>query len=298
MLKTRIITAVVLLVVLLAVLAGGEPLFFPALLVFLYAGLAEAIRLFHPERKPWISAALWTAAFAWFGWMVWYGPVTPWSFDRDQSVRIVPGSGPLDHVDHWLFVLASLFWLVRFAPSLKVGLPPLGSIGNFLLCRMYAIGLLAAFAAIAVFYNQSAIYLLSVMALVWVADIGAYFSGRAFGKRKLAPSISPGKSWEGAIGGGISVLVLATALIVVGGPALGDTFPVHLHARLGWVPTLAILVVLVAFSVMGDLFESQLKRRAGVKDSGNTLPGHGGVLDRIDALVPVLPMAALVHGLL
>ena len=281
MLKTRIITAVVLLVVLLAVLASGQPLAVATvLLVFLFSGLAEAFRLFHPERPPWISATLWTGAFAWFAWFAWFRP--------QGAVGI----------EQWLFLLASLFWAVRFAPSLKLGLPPMAGIGNLLLSRLYALSLLAAFAAIAVFYARSPIYLLSVMAIVWVADIGAYFSGRALGKRKLAPSISPGKSWEGAIGGGISVLVLATALIVVGGPALGDTFPVHLHARLGWLPTLAILVGLVAFSVVGDLFESQLKRRAGVKDSGNTLPGHGGVLDRIDALVPVLPMAALVHGLL
>jgi phosphatidate cytidylyltransferase len=281
MLKTRIITAVVLLVVLVAVLASGQPLAFAAvLLAFLYAGLAEAFRLFHPERKPWISAALWTGAFAWFAWFAW--------FRRTGAVGI----------EQWLFLLASLFWLLRFAPSLKLGLPPLNGLGNVLLSRLYALALLAAFAAIAVFYGRSPVYLLSVLALVWVADIGAYFAGRALGKRKLAPSISPGKSWEGAIGGGIAVLVLASAVIAAGGQALGDTFPAHLHAQLGWLPTLAILALLVAFSIVGDLFESQLKRRAGVKDSGKTLPGHGGVLDRIDALVPALPMAAMIHGLI
>jgi phosphatidate cytidylyltransferase len=135
------------------------------------------------------------------------------------------------------------------------------------------------------------------MVLVWIADIGAYFSGKAFGKRKLAPTISPGKSWEGAIGGGIAVLLVASISIVLAqaaAPWLQDTFAYKLQARFGWALTLLALLVLVAASVIGDLFESQLKRRAGMKDSSNLLPGHGGVLDRIDALIPVLPLAALI----
>jgi phosphatidate cytidylyltransferase len=145
-----------------------------------------------------------------------------------------------------------------------------------------------------VLFSFSPLYLLSVMAIVWVADIGAYFSGKAFGKHKLAPSISPGKSWEGAVGGGIAVLVLATLTVVYGGDAFADTFAVRVQRGYGWPALLAILVLMVAASVVGDLFESQLKRRAGMKDSSNLLPGHGGVLDRIDALVPVLPLAALI----
>ena len=151
-------------------------------------------------------------------------------------------------------------------------------------------------AIVALFKFHSPLYLLSVMALVWIADIGAYFSGKAFGKRKLAPSISPGKSWEGAIGGGIAVLVIAaiTILAAPSAPWLQDTFAVQLQLRRGWPMALLVLLVLVAASIVGDLFESQLKRRAGIKDSSNLLPGHGGVLDRIDALIPVLPFAALV----
>jgi phosphatidate cytidylyltransferase len=132
------------------------------------------------------------------------------------------------------------------------------------------------------------------MVLVWIADIGAYFSGKAFGKRKLAPSISPGKSWEGAIGGAVAVLLIAALAILFGAPALADTFAARVQARFGWLALAAVLLVLVAASVVGDLFESQLKRRAGVKDSSSLLPGHGGVLDRIDALIPVLPLAALI----
>jgi phosphatidate cytidylyltransferase len=152
----------------------------------------------------------------------------------------------------------------------------------------------ACFAAIVALYHHSPLYLLSVMVLVWIADIGAYFSGKAFGKRKLAPSISPGKSWEGAIGGASAVLLISALTVLFGGAALADTFAVAVQARFGWAALAAVLVVLAAASVVGDLFESQLKRRAGVKDSSRLLPGHGGVLDRIDALVPVLPLAALI----
>jgi phosphatidate cytidylyltransferase len=161
---------------------------------------------------------------------------------------------------------------------------------------LYAIAIVGCFAAIVELFRHSPVYLLSVMALVWIADIGAYFSGKAFGKRKLAPSISPGKSWEGAIGGGIAVLVIASAtvLMAASGSPLADTFAVRLQAEHGWAITILALLAITAASVVGDLFESQLKRRAGFKDSSNLLPGHGGVLDRIDALIPVLPLAALI----
>ena len=273
MLITRIITAVVLLVVLLAVLFGGYyPAFAAVVLLFLTAAITESFQLFKSSRKQaFLVALFWSAAFA-YAFLY-----------KDNSA-----------VKFW-FGLSTLLWLFRFVPALKTGLPPPEGGRNTMLATMYAISIVACFAAIVLFFKHSAVYLLSVMALVWIADIGAYFSGKAFGKRKLAPTISPGKSWEGAIGGGIAVLVLSILLIQFAGPLLADTFPVHLQAKLGWGGALAVLVVLVAASVVGDLVESQLKRRAGVKDSSNLLPGHGGVLDRIDALVPVMPLAALIY---
>lgn len=137
-------------------------------------------------------------------------------------------------------------------------------------------------------------FLLSVLLLVWTADIAAYFGGRRFGRRKLAPSISPGKSWEGAISGLIGVLLLAALALCA--TQRGWVAPGHLFDRLWSLgPLLAItgLVFLTAMSVVGDLVESLVKRSAGVKDSSGLLPGHGGVLDRIDALLPVLPLAMM-----
>ena len=129
--------------------------------------------------------------------------------------------------------------------------------------------------------------LLAILAIVWMADVAAYFSGKAFGKHKLAPSISPGKTWEGAIGACIGVVLYGIAL------RLGFSFaPVALPL---WV--FALLVV-TAISIIGDLYESMLKRQAGIKDSSNVLPGHGGVLDRIDSLTSTLPVVALLWLLL
>lgn len=123
--------------------------------------------------------------------------------------------------------------------------------------------------------------ILAVMVLVWGADIGAYFAGRRFGKRKLAPQVSPGKSWEGVFGG-----LLATLLICVGVAVYQDWSSANLV--LGLLGT----VVVVLISVVGDLTESMFKRQSGVKDSSNLLPGHGGVLDRIDSLTAAIPVFA------
>lgn len=124
--------------------------------------------------------------------------------------------------------------------------------------------------------------IMAVMVLVWGADIGAYFSGRAFGKRKLAPAVSPGKSWEGVYGGLFLTLVI-TAIV---GFVRGWTVTQMLLALVG-------AAVVVVISVVGDLTESMFKRQAGIKDSSNLLPGHGGVLDRIDSLTAAIPVFAV-----
>ncbi|MYM67005.1 phosphatidate cytidylyltransferase [Pseudoduganella sp. FT55W] len=279
MLKTRIITAVVLLAVLLPVLFFN---YFPAfaLVVTLFVGAAvwEGARLFGiGESKARVAGFVGGALFV------------------ALMYSAKPGSV------NALYGVAALLWIIRYAPTLGLGLPQLGGAANWSLAITFTFAVFAAFFAIVGLYLHSPLYLLSVMVLVWIADIGAYFSGKAFGKRKLAPTISPGKSREGAIGGAIAVLVIASVSVLLAGagdtgaaPWLQDTFSYKLHARFGWGLTLLILLVIVMFSVIGDLFESALKRRIGFKDSSNLLPGHGGVLDRVDALIPVLPMAALV----
>jgi phosphatidate cytidylyltransferase len=134
-------------------------------------------------------------------------------------------------------------------------------------------------------------FMLSMLCVVWMADIAAYFGGKAFGRRKLAPAISPGKSWEGVWSGMAGVLGLAVLWIALD-RAFGFDGP-SLYTRLvaahGWLATAIALVVLCALSVVGDLIESLVKRAAGAKDSSRLLPGHGGVLDRVDALLPVMP---------
>lgn len=268
MLKTRVLTALALLAVLVALLLSDSmPAVAAAAGVFFAAAAWEALRLFKSRNAP-LVAGVWCIAFA----------------------LVVIQHAYLNA--RMLMILCVLIWAVRLAPSLKLGLPPIDGFGNKLLSGIYGVAILGCFVAILALFSHSALYLFSVMAIVWIADIGAYFSGKAFGKRKLAPSISPGKSWEGAIGGWLAVLVLAAASTRV--PALQDTFAVQLQAHHGWLVTFLILSLMVAASVAGDLFESQLKRRAGVKDSSALLPGHGGVLDRIDALIPTLPLALLV----
>ena len=268
MLKTRVITAVVLLAILLAVVfADSFPLFVLVAALFSAAAFWENFRLFRNNR-PALVAVLWVIVFVVIAF-------------RGDAARI--GA---------LFGFCVAIWVIRLGPSLATGLPPLGGFANRLLGAVYGIAILGCFVAIAILFRHSPLYLLSTMAIVWIADIGAYFAGKSFGRHKLAPSISPGKSWEGAVGGWLAVLILAAASTLH--PLLADSFASRIHLKWGWAGLFATMSVLVVSSILGDLFESQLKRRAGLKDSSNLLPGHGGVLDRIDALIPVLPLAALI----
>ena len=268
MLRTRVITALVLLAVLLVLLYFNSfPAFAFVAALFFAAASWESFRLFH-GKFPLVGAALWTAIFAWIAF-------------RGVAIDV-----------RLISALCVAIWILRLTPSLALGLPSFDGFANRVLGVLYGLAILGCFVAILVLFKDSALYLFSVMAIVWIADIGAYFSGKAFGKRKLAPTISPGKSWEGAIGGWIAVLALTLATTLI--PALSDTFAVRVQARWGWLVLALVMTLMVAASVVGDLFESQLKRRAAMKDSSNLLPGHGGVLDRIDALIPTLPLAVLI----
>jgi len=175
-----------------------------------------------------------------------------------------------------LWGLSVAFWLL-FAPLW------LKSKWSVACATVGLVVLLPTWAALVALHERSPLLLLAVTALIWVADIAAYFSGRAFGKHKLAPAISPGKTWEGVAGALVGVLLYGLAVLPLLPPLAGVD-------RLALA---AILVLLTALSVCGDLFESLLKRQAGAKDSSRLLPGHGGILDRVDSLTSTLPLAAL-----
>lgn len=124
--------------------------------------------------------------------------------------------------------------------------------------------------------------------LVWCADSGAYIAGRLFGKHKLAPNVSPGKTWEGLVGAFIAAMIFAVIIGLI----------FHFHAMIDYYKLLLIAILVVIASVIGDLFESMCKRVVGVKDSGKLFPGHGGMLDRIDSLTAAIPIFALAFTLL
>lgn len=273
MLKTRVITAVVLLAVLLPVTLFAPVAGFGALIALvLVLGAWEWARLLKlPGLLPVGYAVLAALALA-------------------ASTRLGIGA----RAARPLFEAAAVFWVLA-GPYVLVRKPALAH-GAWRLFLIIAglVALVACWHALVAARMLGVSFVLSVLLVVWLADIGAYFAGKAFGKHKLAPAISPGKTWEGALGGWLAVLVVA--VIVMAAHAFEPTLISSLAQRMGFVRALLMLTALVAFSIVGDLFESMLKRQAGVKDSSALLPGHGGVLDRIDALLPVLPLAMLVIG--
>lgn len=179
--------------------------------------------------------------------------------------------------------LAAIFWLLLVPLWFRQRWTLQANLGGFLVGWLL---LIPCWAGMVTLHARNPWLLLAAMALVWIADIAAYFSGRAFGKHKLAPSISPGKTWEGAAGAGVAVLVYGLVLSSATGRLEQMAASQILLAILG-------LLLLTAVSILGDLFESLAKRQAGVKDSSALLPGHGGVLDRIDSLTSTLPLVGL-----
>lgn len=184
-----------------------------------------------------------------------------------------------DLPEQMLFAMAALFWLVAVPALLHRGLAGLPQ------PVLMASGLLVLLPAGLAMAALPPALLLAALVLVWVSDTAAYLGGRSFGRRKLAPAISPGKTWEGLWSALVAVLIYAIICIRL----LPDSGGL---LAAGWAAYLAAAVALSLTGVLGDLFESALKRQAGVKDSGSVLPGHGGVLDRIDSATAVLPVAA------
>lgn len=273
MLWQRVITAVVLLALLLPSLWVATPWPFALLTLLLIAAAGwEWSRLNGVATVAALGpgvllalAGLWavyTGSVARMPAAVWWGAAAAWLVLGSLALRGGPAAWP-----RWPAVL-----------RLALGL----------------LALWVAWLALAKARTVGVNFLLSALCLVWAADIGAYAAGRSFGRRKLAPTISPGKSWEGVAGGMVSVLVLALLWVLLidrAWPVDSASLYTQFVERVGWAGLLAFALVLAGFSVVGDLFESLVKRAAGAKDSSRLLPGHGGVLDRIDALLPVLPIA-------
>ncbi|MGZ8260930.1 MAG: phosphatidate cytidylyltransferase, partial [Caldimonas sp.] len=190
----------------------------------------------------------------------------------------------------WVALLA---WVLGGAWVLRGGVAAWPKLARPL---RWAIGLVALWTAWLALANAKAIslnFILSAFFLVWAADVFAYFGGRALGKHKLAPAISPGKSWEGVWSGMAGALAVAAAWLAIDAVAKfdGESFYTLVANRFGYAGVALVVVFLVAMSVVGDLFESLVKRSAGAKDSSRLLPGHGGILDRVDGLLPVFPIA-------
>ena len=304
MLKQRVITALILVAILLPTLMAEAAWPFAILtLVFISAAGWEWSRL---NGAPGPRALLMGAAVAGgcvYAAQVFHLPL--WGASAGATA---------EHVHTWghslvgfltpaaVWAGAAALWVVGGALALRWGPTHWMALPQLLRRLLGLILLVLAWVALVESKAQGLNYMLSVFCLVWAADIGAYFGGRAFGRHKLAPSISPGKSWEGVLAGMLAVLLLAAGWLAVD-QGLGVDSP-SLYSRLQWglgVPGMvAALLALAGLSVVGDLFESLIKRQAGAKDSSQLLPGHGGVLDRIDALLPVLPASlaimSLCHG--
>ncbi len=190
--------------------------------------------------------------------------------------------GPSGYVLSW--VAASIFWLGLAVPWLRGRWTTAGN--DFVGYGLGILLIVSTWAALVALHSRGPWVLMAVMAVAWVSDIAAYFAGRTWGRRKLAPGISPGKTWEGVAGALVGVAIYG----VVVGAASGEMSSASPLALLSGVAALLLLTVL---GIVGDLFESLLKRQAGIKDSSGILPGHGGLLDRIDSLMAILPPAAL-----
>jgi phosphatidate cytidylyltransferase len=239
-------------------------------------------------------AAIVVAAVEWAN-LAGYGATARWLFVAGApliglNLLFSPAAGFADGWPNGVVLAvcgpAALFWALVVPPWLRGHWNPRSPLVMAVVGWLVLIG---AWVALVALQARSPWLALAAMAIVWVADIAAYFSGRAFGRRKLAPSISPGKTWEGVYGALAAVAVYALALLPF---ARAAGYAAELSAA-AIAAGVGLALVLAALAIGGDLFESLLKRNAGVKDSGKLLPGHGGILDRIDALLAALPLAAL-----
>ncbi len=282
MLKQRVITALIMLAIVLPTLFFESPWPFCVLaLVFIAAGAWEWAKLNGMQSAGSICFAAIFSILAGFGWYL----------------------GLIERPLPMVWILASGFWVLASAWLLKTGVAGWAQIPVTLRRIGGMLALLLAWLAVSQARVQGVNFLMSVLTLVWVADSFAYFAGRRWGGKltanKLAPTISPGKSWEGVWGGAVGVFLLS--IIWVWADSHWHSEVASLYSRLQGqhlVVMIIALLFLTAMSVVGDLIESLIKRSAGVKDSSGLLPGHGGILDRVDALLPTLPIAMMLVSLM
>ena len=281
MLQQRIVTAVVLLAILLpAIFYPNTDVFAAVALLLIVAGSWEWSNL--NQCKPFTAYCLaGTCALA---------CVATWYFGWTKATL------------GGLWLMSGAFWVLASVWLLRGGVGAWGRVPQAVRVVVGLLALWVAWVAVVQARDTGINFLVSAMALVWIADVFAYFTGRAIGQRvfkaKLAPQISPGKTWEGALGGMVGVLV--GAAIWCWADIQTGTTDLSVFSRLGqtgWFFMFLSVTFLTSMSVLGDLVESLFKRSAGFKDSSGLLPGHGGVLDRLDALLPVLPLIMMLTTL-
>jgi phosphatidate cytidylyltransferase len=266
MLRARVITALVLLLLFLGAVFLLPDIYW-ALLTFavMLAGGWEWARLSGYSRK---ARGTYLLALAAFGlWLL------SWGNAGAEGGTTPAFSSPVYLL---IFGVAAAFWLLVAPVWLKFGWRVTHPL---MLAVSGGLVLLPLWLSLVYLRDLGPRVLLSLLAVVWIADTAAYFAGKKFGRRKLAPAISPGKTWEGVLGALLGVTAFGAGLAGLSGMS-------------PWL--IAFFWGLVALSIEGDLFESWMKRQAGLKDSGDILPGHGGILDRVDGLTSSLPVAAFV----
>lgn len=278
MLAQRVVTAIALLVLLL-----------PALFASVDWPLAVLT-----------MAAIGTGGWEWSRLNGLSGPASLASgFALAAACAVALLAGGVANAPAALWWTATLIWVVGGAMALRQGV---SGWPRWAGAARVGVGLTVLWLAWLALASAKVIgvnFIMSVFCAVWMADIAAFAGGKALGRRKLAPTISPGKSWEGALTGMIGVVCLSFAWAWIDARPAVDSPSLFAHVRnlLGAPGLLITAVALSAMSVVGDLVESLVKRSAGAKDSSGLLPGHGGVLDRIDALLPVFPLALALRSL-
>lgn len=280
MLRLRIFTAVALLAVLLPAIFYPNAFAFASVAGILMAcGAWEWFRLNGARQTHSLAAGACCALICGVLW------------------TLQPSSSSL----LWVWLACALLWVGGGGAMIRSGIPAWRDLSQTLRQLIGLVVLCAAWLAVVSAHARGVNFLFSVLALVWVADIAAYFVGRSLGgryfERKLAPDISPGKTREGAIGGLAGVLVLAVFWIYLDRTwSLGEASIYSVLVAGHWMLMVLGTLFLGLMSICGDLLESLVKRAAGAKDSSQLLPGHGGVLDRVDALLPVVPLAMLLQS--